>query len=109
MALDLHDDPVQIQAYENWHLPGKVWPEIVDSIRASGVTDMQIYRTGNRLFLVMETTDAFTMDTKATMDRNNPIVQQWEQLMSGFQQPLPWGGPGEKWVLMDILFQLPRT
>lgn len=106
LAVDLKDNPDLIRDYEHLHEPSQVWPEIMESIRGAGIVDMQIYRTGNRLFMIMETTDDFAFDVKAAMDKNNPAVQHWEDLMWTFQQPLPWAAPGEKWVLMDQIFQL---
>ncbi len=52
LALDLKDDPAVIAAYEEHHR--HVWPEIVQSIRDAGVEVLEIYRTGNRLFMIME-------------------------------------------------------
>lgn len=105
-ALDLKDDPALIAEYERWHAPGGVWPEILESIKAAGITGLDIYRTGNRLFMVMEVNDDFSFDKKATMDASNTRVQDWETLMWQFQQPLPWAKPGEKWVLMEKIFEL---
>lgn len=104
LAVDLKDNPDLIREYE--HLHEEVWPEILDSIRVAGIADMQIFRTGNRLFMIMETSDDFSIGAKAVADKHNPAVQQWEDLMWNFQQPLPWADPGEKWVLMDKIFQL---
>lgn len=104
LALDLKNDPELIAEYEAYHQ--NVWPEIKSSIIKAGITNMEIYRTGNRLFMIMETTDDFNFSTKATMDESNEKVQEWEALMWKFQQPLPWAKPGEKWMLMDKIFQL---
>ncbi len=104
LALDLVDDPVLIKEYENWHIGG--WPEIKKSITDSGITDMEIYRTGNRLFMIIETDDSFSFERKSKMDASNPKVQEWETLMLRFQKPLPWARDGEKWVLMNKIFQL---
>jgi L-rhamnose mutarotase len=104
LALDLKDDPQLIAAYEEWHR--KVWPEIQQSIIDSGIDVMQIFRTGNRLFMIIETNESFSFDRKAGMDATNPKVQEWEKLMDQFQQRLPWAKQGEKWVLMDKLFEL---
>ena len=68
--------------------------------------NMEIYRTGNRLFMIMETGDDFSFDKKGEMDASNSKVQEWEQLMWKFQKPLPWSKPGEKWILMDKIFAL---
>lgn len=104
LALDLVDDPALIAEYEAYHQA--VWPEIKASILDSGITNMEIYRLGNRLFMIMDTTDLFSFDTKSEMDRNNPKVQEWEQLMWKYQQALPQAKPGEKWLLMNKIFQL---
>ncbi|MFQ5448735.1 MAG: L-rhamnose mutarotase [Saprospiraceae bacterium] len=107
-ALDLKDDPALIERYEAYHAPGQVWPEITESIKAAGITGMEIYRTGNRLFMVMEVDDTFDPEKKAAMDAANPKVQEWEALMGEFQQPLPWAKEGEKWVLMQRIFKLEK-
>ena len=105
-ALDLKDDPELIAEYEHWHKAENGWPEIKQSIKDAGITDMQIYRTGNRLFLLMDTSDNYDAQKKEQMDAINPKVQEWEQLMWKFQQPLPWAKDGEKWVRMEQIFQL---
>lgn len=104
LALDLKDDAQLIAEYEQWHT--QVWPEIQQSIIDSGITKMEIYRTGNRLFMVMETTDDFRFEGKQAQDENNPKVIAWEQLMWKYQQPLPWAKQGEKWMVMDRIFEL---
>lgn len=104
LALDLKEEEGLINEYEDWHQ--KVWPEIKSSIFDSGITNMEIYRTGNRLFMIMETNDDFDFVKKASLDAENHKVQEWETLMWKFQQPLPWSAPGEKWVLMEKIFQL---
>lgn len=104
LALDLKNDPALIDAYEKHHL--HVWPEIVDSIKKSGITSMKIYRTGNRLFMIIHANDGFSFEKKSEMDQNNPIVGKWEMLMEQYQQRLPWASAGVKWVLMDEIFTL---
>jgi len=104
LTLDLKDDPQLIAEYEAYHR--EVWPEIKESITGSGITDMEIYRYDNRLFMIMETTDNFSFEHKAAMDASNSKVQEWETLMWKFQQPLPSAKPGEKWVLMNRIFEL---
>ena len=103
-ALDLYDDPKMIAEYEEWHT--KVSSEIKKSITDAGILAFDIYRVGNRMFAILETTDTFDLDTKARMDAANPAVQKWEALMSTYQKPLPFAKPGEKWMLMEKIFQL---
>lgn len=104
LALDLIDDAALIADYEQHHR--QVWPEIQASIRDAGIEAMEIYRAGNRLFMIMETGPSFSFEKKARMDEANEKVQAWETLMWNYQQALPFAAPGEKWVLMDKLFEL---
>ena len=106
LALDLVNDPALIAEYEHWHKAENAWPEIKSSIRDAGITQMEIYRTGNRLFMIMETDETFDAAKKAAMDASNPKVQEWEQLMWKFQQSLPWAKDGEKWIEMDKIYNL---
>jgi L-rhamnose mutarotase len=102
LACDLKDDEELIRKYEDYHR--EVWPEVKDSLQESGIENMEIYRTGNRLFMIIRVTSAFTFERKAAMDLANPVVQKWETLMSEFQQRIPWARPGEKWIPMERVF-----
>ncbi len=103
LALDLVDDAASIAAYERWHR--QVWPEVLASIQASGIKHMEIYRTGNRLFMIMEVNEEFSFEKKSLADAQNEKVQEWESLMWKYQQALPFAKPGEKWVLMEKIFE----
>jgi len=104
LALDLKDDPTLIAAYEAYHKA--VWPEILESIHSAGIESLDIYRTGNRLFMIVEVNDKFSFEAKNRADSENQKVQEWETLMWQYQQALPFAKPGEKWVLMDQIFKL---
>jgi L-rhamnose mutarotase len=103
-ALDLKDDPQLIAAYEKAHQ--QVWPEILESIRNSGIVSMEIYRVQNRLFMIMETDETYNAEAKSKADTANPKVQEWEELMWKYQQAIPGTKQGEKWVLMRKIFEL---
>jgi L-rhamnose mutarotase len=102
--LDLKSDPDLIRSYEEHHR--RVWPEILSSIKDSGIEEMEIYRFGTRLFMIMEVADEFSFERKAEMDKHNDKVQQWEELMWTYQQPLREAARGEKWMLMNKIFEL---
>jgi L-rhamnose mutarotase len=104
LTLDLANDPDLIAEYKRHH--ENVWPEIIESIRGSGIQDLEIYVLGTRLCMILEVDDQFSFERKAKADRNDPKVQQWEQLMWKFQRPLPQAKPGEKWLLMERIFKL---
>ncbi len=104
LSLDLKDDAALIAEYETYHQ--NVWPEILQSIKESGIEHMDIYRTGNRLFMIMEVNEQFSFERKAAADAANEKVQEWETLMWKYQQALPGSKPGEKWRLMDNIFSI---
>jgi L-rhamnose mutarotase len=104
LALDLKNDADLIREYEEHHK--KIWPEIVESIRGSGIENMEIYRLGTRLFMIMEVSDEFDFAKKAESDTKNRKVQEWEDLMWKYQQPLTEATKGEKWMLMNKIFDL---
>ncbi|HSZ87507.1 MAG TPA: L-rhamnose mutarotase [Puia sp.] len=104
LALDLKDDAALIAEYEDYHK--KVWGDIIASIKDSGIEAMNIYRTGNRLFMIMEVNEYFSFEKKSASDFANAKVQEWETLMWKFQQPLPWAKQNEKWILMKEIFSL---
>lgn len=104
LCCDLKDDGKLISEYREYHK--RVWPEIITSIKDSGIVNMEIYNKGNRLFMVMEVNDTFSFERKAEMDSNNPKVQEWETLMWNYQQKVPMAKEGEKWLLLDEIFKL---
>ena len=104
LTLDLKDDPKLIAEYKRYH--EQVWPDIVESIKVSGIHDMEIYLLGTRMFMIMEVDDSFSFEAKGAADRANPKVLEWENLMWKFQQALPQAKPGEKWLLMERIFKL---
>jgi L-rhamnose mutarotase len=104
LALDLKNDAALIEAYKQYHQ--EIWPGIVQSIKDSGILTMQIYNAGNRLFMIIQASADFNFTKKAAADVANPLVQQWEQLMWQYQQALPFAAPGQKWVLMEKIFEV---
>lgn len=104
MALDLEEDESLIAEYVAYHR--EIWPEIKQSILGADVEQMEIYRFGHRLMMIMEVNDRFTFERKGKLDAENPKVQEWEKLMWKYQKALPGAKEGEKWVIMDRIFQL---
>ena len=106
LALDLKDDAALIEKYKQHHAKGQIWPEVEAQIRSMGIADMQIYCTGNRLFMIMEIDESFDPDSMKSGTTTEPKVKEWEDLMATFQQRLPWAEADELWVTMDRIFKL---
>jgi L-rhamnose mutarotase len=104
LTLDLKDDPQLIAAYKEHH--DRIWPEIVRSLKDAGIQDLEIYLRGTRLFMLLETDEGFSFETKLQADAKNPKVREWEELMWKYQQALPGSKPGDKWQLMERIFKL---
>nr|WP_315246031.1 L-rhamnose mutarotase [uncultured Flavobacterium sp.] len=104
LALDLKNDPDLIAEYIEFHK--NVWPEIQKSILDSGIISLEIYNVADRLFMIIEASSDFSFEEKAKRDAENPKVQEWETLMWQFQKALPEAKTGEKWLLMDKIFEL---
>jgi L-rhamnose mutarotase len=105
LAVDLKDDPVLINAYIAHH--ERVWPEVLRSLRHTGIEDMQIYLLGRRLVMIVDTADGLDFRRCfAAHVVSHPRVAEWEGLMKGMQEPAPGASAGEWWAVMQPVFQL---
>ncbi|MCM8526734.1 MAG: L-rhamnose mutarotase [Lentisphaeraceae bacterium] len=94
-----------IQKYIDHH--ANVWPEVSQALKEVGILDMKIFILGRRLFMYCEVTDSF--DPKVDFPRYltlSPKCQEWEDLMTTFQEPVKDASEGEKWAQMTQIFQL---
>jgi L-rhamnose mutarotase len=102
LAIDLKDDSV-VETYREHHQ--RVWPEVLDSLKSSGVIDMQIYLLGRRLVMVADLQEG--ADLRSAFEKriaSHPRVAEWETLMMSLQQPAPGAAPGEWWTAMEQVF-----
>jgi L-rhamnose mutarotase len=104
LTVDLRDDPGVIEAYTELHR--RVWPEVLRSLRRTGIADMDIYLLERRLVMVVETNGRDVKDCFARHIASHPRVAQWEALMKSMQEPPPGGEPGEWWTVMRPVFRL---
>ena len=108
LALDLKYDPALIAEYERHHR--QVWPEVLEHLRAHGVRELEIFRLGTRMVMVMDTDDAtFDAARMGAAERDDPRLREWEDLMWTFQKPTPWTPDGMKWTPMSSIFSLQAT
>lgn len=106
LAVDLKDDAV-VAVYRDHHL--RVWPEVLESLRVSGVIAMQIFLLGRRLVMVADLEDGSDLRRAfATRIASHPRVAEWESLMMSLQQPAPGAGPGDWWTAMEPVFEFHR-
>lgn len=105
-AIDLIDDAGLIEEYKEHHK--NFWPELREHTRNSGINILELYNAGNRLFMIFETGDEFSLDNYKD-DSESWISRrsvEWEILMSNYQIPIPSAKKDEKWTLMEKIFEL---
>lgn len=105
-TLELRDDPEMIGKYCEAH--AHVWPEIQAGIREVGILDMQIYRLGTRLFMIMDTVDDFDFVADNARLATLPRQAEWEAYVAQFQGCDPSAPSTDKWRLMDKIFELEK-
>ncbi|WP_461536134.1 L-rhamnose mutarotase [Spongorhabdus nitratireducens] len=102
-ALNLKQDDELVDRYLEYHRA--VWPEVLRSLNAVGINQMRLFRIGYRLFMYIETVDGFNPSIDfpryLTLDEHCKV---WEDLMDSFQSVCEEAAPGEKWALMDQIF-----
>ncbi|MDU0355130.1 L-rhamnose mutarotase [Paraglaciecola aquimarina] len=106
LALDLQDDPKLISEYIEYHKPEHAWPQITTNMKELGILDMEIYHLGDRLVMIMETTDEFDPNEPPRTEQGRKESEEWEELMWKYQKPLKWAKNGEKWVRMEKIYDL---
>lgn len=101
-TLTLVDDPEMIQKYVEAH--ANVWPEIIEGQRKVGILDMQIYRKGRALFMIMDTVDDFDFERDMAHLATLPRQSEWEAYVAQFQGCSADARSDEKWQLMERIF-----
>lgn len=109
LALDLNNEPKLIAEYIEYHQPKNAWPQITANMKELGILDMEIYHLGDRLFMIMETTDDFDPNEAPRTEIGRQKSDEWEALMWKYQKPLQWAKDGEKWVKMDKIYDLKQA
>lgn len=100
--LMLVDDEELIKKYVEAN--AQVWPEVIEGQRAVGILDMQIYRYGRNLFMIMDTIDDFDFVRDMARLVTLPRQAEWEAYVAQFQGCSADARSDEKWQLMERIF-----
>ena len=101
-TLTLVDDEELIAKYVEAH--AHVWPEIIAGQRAVGIVDMQIYRRGRSLFMIMDTVDDFDFGRDMARLADLPRQAEWEAYVAQFQGCAADASSADKWQMMERIF-----
>ena len=105
-TLLLKEDPQLIEEYKRVHAPGAAWPEITRGMQEVGILDMEIYLTGNRLFMIMDTAPDFDHDRAMLELASKPRQSEWERYVARFQKTQEGASADAKWQLMERIYKL---
>ena len=108
-TVDLRDNPEAIERYKQFHKPGGPPAAVSNALRECGITVMEIYLVGNRLFMIMEVDERYSPELRARIDATPPEVQAWAALMDTLQvaMPIPPNDSGAgNWRRMDCIYRL---
>jgi len=105
-SLELKDDPELIAEYKKYHAMGAAWPEITEGMKQVGIIDMEIYISGNILFMIMDTVPDFDHDEAMKKLSTLPRQAEWEALMSKFQKTSSDTSAGDKWKLLERIYKM---
>jgi L-rhamnose mutarotase len=105
-TLELRNDADLIAAYKLAHARENTWPEINQGMREVGILDMEIYITGTKLFMIMDTVPDFDHEKAMTELATKPRQAEWEKHMARFQNTSENATADEKWQLMERIFKM---
>ena len=93
--------PERIEEYRVYH--ARVWPEVLETIRACNIRNYSIFLKGDLLFAYFEYIGEDFAADMAKMAAD-PKTQEWWTIMMPMQEPLPNRPEGAWWAEMDEVF-----
>jgi L-rhamnose mutarotase len=90
--MDLNNQTDLLDAYDEAHRPGNTPVAVIDAQRHHGIAEMEIYRAGDRLIMIMEVTDSYNPGALDIYSARSVEITRWHQRMAQLQKaPLPDG------------------
>ena len=90
-----------IEEYDREHQ--RVWPELLQRLKAIGISDYSIFRRGQDLVLSLRVDD---FDRAWDELDRDPVNQRWQEFMGRLFEPAPDKSPGERFAMMREVFYL---
>ena len=98
------DEKMQRQ-YLNYHATQfEKWPEISKGFCNASFQQLLIFKNGRQLVLVISIPKGESLDKlNPKTTENNPRVDEWNKIMSKYQEGIPGTKPNETWVFLKKL------
>lgn len=100
LTANLVNDPVLQQEYMQYHADQFTeWPEVSAGFCKAQFQQLQVFRNGRQLMLVISIPKGASLDElNPKTTENNPRVDEWNKIMSKYQEGIVGTKPGEVWV-----------
>ncbi|ANH80266.1 hypothetical protein A8C56_04045 [Niabella ginsenosidivorans] len=105
MTANLVNDPGKQQEYLSYHATQfEKWPEVSNGFCKAGFQQLRVFKNGRQLILVISIPKGKKLEElNPKTTENNPRVNEWNQLMSGYQEGIEGTKKGETWVEMKAV------
>jgi len=84
--MDLNNGPQTLDAYDLAHESPNTPAAVLSAQRRHGIAEMEIYRAGNRLVMIMEVTDAYDPAAIDAESAHSPDIAAWHKRMAELQR-----------------------
>lgn len=103
LTCNLVADKKKQQEYLDYHATQfEKWPEISNGFCNASFQQLLIYKSGRQLVLVISIPKGESLDKlNPKTTENNPRVDEWNKIMSKYQEGIKGTKKGETWVLLQ--------
>jgi len=103
MTCNLVSDSIMQAEYMNYHARQReLFPEVAKGFCNAGFQSLLVFRNGRQLMLVISLPEGKTLDElNPKTTENNPRADEWNTLMSHYQEGIEGTEPSESWVIME--------
>jgi hypothetical protein len=100
LSANLVNDPKMQQEYLNYHaMQFQKWPEVSQGFCNADFQQLLVYKTGRQLMLVISIPHGKSLDELNPLTtKNNPRVNDWNNMMKKYQEGIEGTKKGEVWV-----------
>lgn len=102
LTANLVADPKMQDEYLNYHATQfQKWPEVSRGFCNAQFQQLLVFKNGRQLMLVISIPKGANLDKLNPLTtKNNPRVDDWNKLMSKYQEGIPGTKKGETWVFL---------
>lgn len=111
LTANLVKDPKMQRQYLQYHATQfQKWPEVSNGFCNADFQQLLAFKTGRQLMLIISIPHGASLDKlNPKTSENNPRVDDWNKLMSKYQEGIPGTKKGEVWVFLKEVGKSGKT